>query len=140
MALVVATSVHAGFQVVVTFLVYPAFRDVPLDHWATYHSDHSRRITGIVVLVYAGLVVASAWVMAAGPRNVGTVPNIAALFDEHCAFANPMALGAGSSLKVLEPLAAGTTPFPVSYNRSFCEWPLGTVPAPGTGTADCRAG
>lgn len=73
MALVVATSVHAGFQVVVTFLVYPAFRDVPLDHWATYHSDHSRRITGIVVLVYAGLLGASAWVMAAGPRNAGTV-------------------------------------------------------------------
>ena len=37
----------------------------------------------------------------------GTVPNIAALFDEHCAFANPIAFGAGSSLKVLEPLAAG---------------------------------
>ncbi|KOX35134.1 hypothetical protein ADK67_01200 [Saccharothrix sp. NRRL B-16348] len=36
-------------------------------------------------------------------------------------------------------IAAGTTPFPVYYNRSFCEWPLGTVPAPGTGTADCRA-
>ncbi|MER5261091.1 hypothetical protein ABTZ99_03265 [Actinosynnema sp. NPDC002837] len=34
---------------------------------------------------------------------------------------------------------AGTTPFPVYYNRSFCEWPLGTVPAPGTGTADCRS-
>ncbi len=73
MALVVATSVHAGFQLVVTFLVYPAFRDVPLTHWATYHADHSRRITGIVVLVYAGLVGASAWVMAAGPRNAGTV-------------------------------------------------------------------
>jgi glycosyltransferase involved in cell wall biosynthesis len=37
----------------------------------------------------------------------GTVPNIATLFDEHCAFANPIAFGAGSSLKVLEPLAAG---------------------------------
>ena len=77
MALVVATSVHAGFQLVVTFLAYPAFRDVPLDHWATYHSDHSRRITGIVVLVYAGLVGASAWVMAAGPRNAGTVTAVA---------------------------------------------------------------
>lgn len=73
MALVVATSVHAGFQVVVTFLVYPAFRDVPLDHWPRYHADHSRRITGIVVIVYAGLVGASAWVVAAGPRNAGTV-------------------------------------------------------------------
>ncbi|QQQ76372.1 hypothetical protein IOD16_36065 [Saccharothrix sp. 6-C] len=31
---------------------------------------------------------------------------------------------------------AGTTPFPVRYNREFCEWPLGTVP--GTGTPSCR--
>ena len=37
----------------------------------------------------------------------GTVPNIAALFDQHAAFANPIAFGAGSSLKALEPLAAG---------------------------------
>ena len=31
---------------------------------------------------------------------------------------------------------AGTGPFPVRYNREFCEWPLGTVP--GTTPADCR--
>jgi glycosyltransferase involved in cell wall biosynthesis len=37
----------------------------------------------------------------------GTVPKVASLFDEHCAFANPIASGAGSSLKVLEALAAG---------------------------------
>lgn len=77
MALVVATSVHAGFQLVVTFLVYPAFRDVPLQHWTTYHADHSRRIAEIVVLVYAGLVGASAWVLGAGPRNAGTVTAVA---------------------------------------------------------------
>ncbi|XVS64390.1 hypothetical protein ACQPYE_40155 [Actinosynnema sp. CA-299493] len=34
---------------------------------------------------------------------------------------------------------AGTSPFPVYYNRTFCEWPLGTVPAPGSGTAVCRS-
>ncbi|MGM1063568.1 hypothetical protein [Saccharothrix sp. Mg75] len=32
---------------------------------------------------------------------------------------------------------AGTTPFPVLFNRSFCEWPVGTFP--GTGTPDCRS-
>jgi polysaccharide biosynthesis protein PslH len=37
----------------------------------------------------------------------GTVQDIAALFDEHRAYANPIAFGAGSSLKALEPLAAG---------------------------------
>lgn len=31
---------------------------------------------------------------------------------------------------------AGTTPFPVLYNREFCEWPVGTTP--GTGAPDCR--
>ncbi len=34
-------------------------------------------------------------------------------------------------------VAAGTGPFPVRYNREFCEWPVGTVP--GTGTPSCRA-
>ncbi|GAB2997666.1 hypothetical protein GCM10027184_61220 [Saccharothrix stipae] len=33
-------------------------------------------------------------------------------------------------------VAAGTTPFPVRYNREFCEWPVGTTP--GTGVPDCR--
>jgi polysaccharide biosynthesis protein PslH len=40
-------------------------------------------------------------------RVTGTVPNIATLFDEHAAFANPMRFGAGSSLKILEALATG---------------------------------
>ncbi|MEU4741790.1 hypothetical protein AB0G02_15175 [Actinosynnema sp. NPDC023658] len=31
---------------------------------------------------------------------------------------------------------AGTTPFPVLFNREFCEWPVGTTP--GTGTPSCR--
>ncbi|QFZ24913.1 hypothetical protein EKG83_46065 [Saccharothrix syringae] len=31
---------------------------------------------------------------------------------------------------------AGTGPFPVLYNRVFCEWPVGTTP--GTGTPSCR--
>ncbi|MCE7001211.1 hypothetical protein LZG04_41285 [Saccharothrix sp. S26] len=34
-------------------------------------------------------------------------------------------------------VAAATGPFPVRYNREFCEWPLGAVP--GTGTLSCRA-
>ncbi|GAA3460627.1 hypothetical protein ACFFSW_20800 [Saccharothrix longispora] len=34
-------------------------------------------------------------------------------------------------------VGAGTTPFPVLFNRSFCEWPVGTVP--GEGFPDCRS-
>jgi polysaccharide biosynthesis protein PslH len=40
-------------------------------------------------------------------RVTGTVPDIAALFDDHAAFAMPLSFGAGSSLKALEPLATG---------------------------------
>lgn len=37
----------------------------------------------------------------------GTVPEVFSLFDRHAAYAMPLQQGAGSSLKVLEPLAAG---------------------------------
>jgi hypothetical protein len=73
LALVVATCLHAGFQVVVTFLVYPAFRGIPEAHWTHFHRDHTRRITWIVVVTYALVLGASTWVLASGPRNAGTV-------------------------------------------------------------------
>jgi hypothetical protein len=73
LALVVATCLHAGFQVVVTFLVYPAFRDIPESHWTRFHRDHTRRITWIVIATYALVLGASTWVLASGPRNAGTV-------------------------------------------------------------------
>jgi hypothetical protein len=72
-ALVAATAVHAGFQTVVTLLVYPAFAEVPAEHWSRFHDAHSRRITGIVVVVYGLLVASSAWVLVAGPRNAATL-------------------------------------------------------------------
>jgi hypothetical protein len=75
-ALVAATAVHAGFQTVVTLLVYPAFRDVPHESWSHFHTAHSRRIAGIVVVVYGLLVGMSAWVLAVGPRNAGTLTAI----------------------------------------------------------------
>jgi glycosyltransferase involved in cell wall biosynthesis len=40
-------------------------------------------------------------------RVLGTLPDVFGLFDDHAAYAVPLSLGAGSSLKVLEPLAAG---------------------------------
>jgi polysaccharide biosynthesis protein PslH len=40
-------------------------------------------------------------------RVTGTVPEVFSLFDRHAAYAMPLEHGAGSSLKVLEPLAAG---------------------------------
>jgi hypothetical protein len=72
-ALVAAAALHAGFQAVVTLLVYPVFAEVPAEHWSRFHEAHSRRIAGIVVAVYGILVASSAWVLVAGPRNAGTL-------------------------------------------------------------------
>jgi glycosyltransferase involved in cell wall biosynthesis len=42
-----------------------------------------------------------------GVRVEADVPSVAPFFDGHAAYAMPLAAGAGTSLKVLEPLAAG---------------------------------
>ncbi len=42
-----------------------------------------------------------------GVRIAADVPSTAPFFDDHAAYAMPLASGAGSSLKALEPLAAG---------------------------------
>ena len=65
--LVATTALHAGFQLVVTGLVYPAFAEVPADAWAAHHGRHTRRVTRLVVPVYGVVVVASALVLAHGP-------------------------------------------------------------------------
>jgi hypothetical protein len=76
--LVAAAGLHLGFQLVVTFLVYPAFAEVPAEDWTRYHDAHSRRITWIVGVVYAALVLASGWVLWAGPRGAAPVSAVAA--------------------------------------------------------------
>jgi hypothetical protein len=51
-ALLVSTALHAGFQLMVTFVVYPGLADVQPDRWPVAHARHSRRITPLVALVY----------------------------------------------------------------------------------------
>ncbi len=63
--LVVATAVHAGFQLTVTGLVYPALAEVPEARWAQAHARHSRRIVPLVAVVYGGVVVSAAGSLAA---------------------------------------------------------------------------
>ena len=65
-ALVAATALHLGFQLVVTVLVYPALARVPADRWPVEHTQHSRRITPVVGVVYGLLLVAGASVLVAG--------------------------------------------------------------------------
>lgn len=66
-ALVAASFLHLGFQVVVTVLIYPGFPEVPIADWPRAHAAHGRRITPLVALVYGGLVVSMALVVVAGP-------------------------------------------------------------------------
>jgi len=65
--LVAATAVHAGFQLVVTVLVYPGFATVPSEAWAAHHAAHGRRITSLVAVVYTGVIVASGAALLRGP-------------------------------------------------------------------------
>jgi hypothetical protein len=58
-AFLVATAAHAGFQLTVTLLVYPALVLVPADRWVEAHARHSRGIVPLVALVYGALVVTS---------------------------------------------------------------------------------
>jgi hypothetical protein len=60
-ALLAATALHAGFQAVVTVVVYPALRDLSPDAWAAGHAAHSRRITVVVAPVYLLVLLACGW-------------------------------------------------------------------------------
>ena len=61
--LVAATMLHLGFQLTITMVTYPALADVTPDRWATAHDAHSRRITPVVVVVYAALLGAVIWAL-----------------------------------------------------------------------------
>lgn len=70
--LVAATALHAGFQLTVTTLTYPALVEVEAARFARAHGVHSHRIIPLVALVYGLLVVAclGALVTAAGSAAV----------------------------------------------------------------------
>lgn len=63
LAFCVAAACHAGFQVTVSALVYPALVRVPIDGWSTAHARHSRAIAPIVGIVYGALLVTGCWVV-----------------------------------------------------------------------------
>ncbi len=69
-ALVVAASLHAGFQLTVSALVYPQLARVAPSDWTEVHARHSRLILPLVAVVYAGLVGSAVWVLAAGPSRL----------------------------------------------------------------------
>jgi hypothetical protein len=68
-----ALALHAGFQVTVTFVVYPALAAVPADGWRAAHAAHARRITPVVVVVYAGALAVCAAALV-HPGDLAPVP------------------------------------------------------------------
>ena len=64
--LLAVTAVHAGFQLTVTWLVYPALVRVPAASWQVEHARHSRRIVPLVGVVYAAALVACTGVLLRG--------------------------------------------------------------------------
>jgi hypothetical protein len=65
--LLAAAALHLGFQLTVSFVVYPALADEPEPRWREVHQAHSRRITRVVVLAYGLLAVACGWALLSGP-------------------------------------------------------------------------
>ena len=69
-AFALAAVLHAGFQVTVTALVYPALVRVGLEHpdeWRGAHERHSRTIVVLVGVVYVALLAAGTWLLTSGP-------------------------------------------------------------------------
>lgn len=72
-ALLAVAAGHAGFQLTVTVLVYPALAATRPEDWDVVHARHSRRITPLVVLAYGGLVLAGAWALVSEPLRLPLV-------------------------------------------------------------------
>jgi len=76
-ALALAAALHAGFQLTVTVLVYPALARVPAQDWAPAHARHSRAITPLVGLCYGALAVTAGWALLDAPRSPALVVALA---------------------------------------------------------------
>ena len=70
-ALLAATTLHLGFQLTVTALVYPALARVRPEDWSPSHDAHSRAVVPLVVLSYAALLSTLAWSLATAPVTAG---------------------------------------------------------------------
>jgi hypothetical protein len=71
--LLAAAAVHAGFQVTVTVLVYPAL--LRAEPFVAAHQRHSRAIAPVVLVVYGALVLSGALRLVAG--EVGLAGGVA---------------------------------------------------------------
>ncbi|QCW51902.1 hypothetical protein FE634_18535 [Nocardioides dongxiaopingii] len=69
-AFALASVLHAGFQVTVTTLVYPALASRGAEDWQVAHDRHSRAIVPLVAVVYVALLATGAFLLASGPDAV----------------------------------------------------------------------
>lgn len=67
--LVAATGLHAGFQLTVTSLAYPALAEVGRPLFAHAHERHSRRVVPLVGFVYGLLAVACLGALVTTPNS-----------------------------------------------------------------------
>jgi hypothetical protein len=67
---VAATALHAGFQLTVTTLAYPALARVARPGFARAHADHSRAVVPLVALVYGAVVATSVGAVLTAPAAV----------------------------------------------------------------------
>lgn len=72
-ALLVATSLYAGFQWIVRIVVYPQFAAVPASGFAAYEQRHQRLITVVVgpLFVLDGLASIAAFMVSPGWLTAG---------------------------------------------------------------------
>lgn len=69
--LIAATALHAGFQLVITTLIYPTFASSGDDRWPSYNAAYRRRITALVIVVYGLFAAAAGWILLVGPTPRG---------------------------------------------------------------------
>lgn len=72
-AFALAAALHAGFQLTVTLLVYPALASRNAAEWHDAHARHSRAITPLVAAVYGALIVAGTALVVQGPGLAGWI-------------------------------------------------------------------
>jgi hypothetical protein len=72
-AFALAAALHAGFQLTVTVVVYPALAARSADEWTAAHARHSRAVTPVVAVVYGALVVTGVALVVTGPGPAGWV-------------------------------------------------------------------
>jgi hypothetical protein len=74
-------AAYGGVQWTVRALVYPQFRAVPPEAWATFHHGHSRRIARLVGPLFAGQLATTAVLLLHRPAGV---PGLALLLGAGC--------------------------------------------------------